>query len=1214
MTAPLRRPLALALAAALSCALAWGPLAAPVVAATAERWTLSGGDAVAATIAVSRFAFPDGADQAVLARADQFPDALASGLLQDAGPLLLTETGALNQDTSAELARLDVDHVVVLGGTAAVSEAVVASLTEAGYRVTRLSGTSRVDTAVAVASSRPVSRTVLLARAFGAGEDASQGFADALAAGAWSAAEGYPVLLSETDTLSASTADYLRAAAVTTVILVGGKAALSDTVEQQLLAMGLGVRRVAGAERAATAAAIAASRGFDDASDVDDVVLVPGRGDEAWAAGFAAAALAADGDAAVLLAEADALPAPTRRFLSRGEASLVCTPLLPAGRCDQAAGELGLPAPKVAAFADPGRTDLAVAPGVTRSYTVPVTGGGPVTLALADAAASASGTGGWVLDDDGDGHADVTTSTALITRVAGNEVERAALIDGVRPVDGQVALTVRAAGAGAVRPFAFVDTDGDGGLDVAGDGTPLEPAAVGGALVSAPADAAAGSHADQVLTQAWPGLDLATTAAATLRWDGTDTFAYNSGLSSPVTLSQGQFESMVSAGDTVAVNLSPASSRFTIVRDVPAAPAGVTATPADVDGDGLPDVVRVRWARPPNTDLAGSTTYVVQQSTRGEDATWGGWSAVGGGAGPSVLTDDVEPPAGTHRYRVLARNSSNDNSPPARPVVAVLSRSGTAVPPVSVTATFASGSGQADSNTVLDAGDRFTVTFSAAVQVAADAWLDLRDADGTLARLTRDANAAFTVDADGKALTVAVTGPPTSRTGSVGNATLDVKQKVVVEAAGGITNGAGSWNLPASGAEATGEQRTRALVGGNGGLPAAVPAAKLSADPTLDRVTVASGATGIETGDPFTVYNRDGVALVTSTYHATNGTTVTSTAFREGDRLYVVYTDLNGASLPSRSAVLLVGSPRPALTKVEGVNDTITLIWAEAVTLYGTAGLVEVYDKEDRLLVARTQTVQQAGTDRVLVDLDADLVTGTVYTVHVGAGLVRDAGLDTNDAATPAFTTSAAAPTLLVTGGPAAGATVSTATSVWTGTAADTVGVVTAVQRQVDGGGWVTTGVTAAVPDDSLTWSLSLTLTEGSHTVEVRAVDDNGAFSAVTSRTVVVNASAPTMTSAVAAVGTRTVVVTFSENVTCPNGGAANWSLDDTSAADNDAVGSAVDQAGLAANQCRVTFGGAAANFAADTAGTLTAAAGAGVIDAQGTALAAGSTVPVSAA
>ena len=1219
MPVPPHRLLSPALAGVLACVLALagaGLAPAPAFAARGERWSLSGTDPVAATIAISRFAFPDGADQAVLARADQFPDALASGLLQDSGPLLLTGTTELHADTAAELRRLGVDDVVVLGGTAAISEAVVAALTEAGYGVTRLSGTSRVDTAVAIASSRPVSRTVILARAFGAGEDPSQGFADALAAGAWSAAAGYPVLLSETERLSGSTAAYLKAAAVRTVMVVGGTAALGAQVERGLLALGVGVRRVAGSERAATAAAIAAARGFDTAADVRDVVLAPGRGDDAWAAGFAAAALAADGDVAVLLAEADALPAATRRFLAAGGAGLVCTPLLPAGRCEQAADELDLDPPVVGAFAEPGRVDLVVEPAGAREYTVPVTGGGPVTLALADAAASAASPGGWVLDEDGDGLADTTATTALVRAVAGSEVDPAVSVGGVRPSAGKATFTVRAPDGGAVRPFAYVDADGDGGLDVAGDGTPLEPAAVGGALIAAPASLAAGSHADQVLTQAWPALGLASTATAALRWDADDTFAYNSGLSSPVTLNRAQFESMVSAGDTLAVNLA-GSSRFTIVRDVPAAPAGVSAVPADTDGDALPDVLRVRWARPVNTDLAGTGTYVVQLSKRGADGAWGGWTAAGAGSSPSALTDDLEPGEGLHRVRLVARNASNDSSRPSRPVVAALSRGAASVPPVSVSAVFTAGSGQASGNTILDAGDRFAVTFSAPVQVAAGAWLDLRDKDGTFVRLTRDSNAAFTPSADGKVLTVAVTGPPAEHPGLSGDRDLNVGELVVAEAVSGITNGAGLWNLPASGADASGEQRTRALVGANSALPAAVPATSLSADPTLDRITIAAAASGIANGDPFTVFNRHGVGLATGTYNATNGTTVTSTAFAEGEKLYVVYTDLDGARLPSRSASLLVGSPRPVLLRAEGANDTITLVWAEPVTLHGTAALVEVYDKEDRLLVARTQSVQQAGSDRILVDLDTDLAMGGQYTVHVGAGLVRDAGLDSNDAAAPALTTGAAAPTLAVIAGPASGATVNTATPTWSGTAADTAGVVTAVQRQVDGGGWVSTGVTAAVPDDSLSWSLALTLAEGTHTVEVRAVDDNGAFSAVVSRTVTVNAAAPAMTGAVAAIGAKTVVVTFSEAVSCPNAGAASWSFDDTSGANNDAVGSAVDQAGLPTNQCRITFGAAAANFAADTAGTLTygaPGAGAQVTDPQATPMAANSNVAVSAA
>ncbi|HWH33504.1 MAG TPA: cell wall-binding repeat-containing protein, partial [Egibacteraceae bacterium] len=415
-----RRP-ALHVAVALAVLLAGLPFAAPAHAAAGDRWSLAGQDPVTTAVALSRFAFPDGAPSALLARADAFPDALASGLLQDEGPLLLTAGAALDTAAREELARLGVERVTVLGGTAAITEAVAEELRQAGYRVSRLSGGTRVDTAVAVASSRPASRTVLLARAFGGSGDASQGFADALSAGAWAAASGYPVLLSETASLSAATAAYLRAAAVRTVIMVGGAAALSAQVEQQLLALGVGVRRVSGAERAATAVAVAEAQGWDSSADVSQVVVVPGRGDSAWAAGFGAAALAAGGATAVVLAEGDALPTATRRFLRAGSADVVCAPLLARARCDEAAEELGTSSPELAAFAGTGAADQERGADGERSYTVTVDGGGPVTLALVDARASAAGAPGWALDDDGDGAADLA-SGPVITGVGGRAV------------------------------------------------------------------------------------------------------------------------------------------------------------------------------------------------------------------------------------------------------------------------------------------------------------------------------------------------------------------------------------------------------------------------------------------------------------------------------------------------------------------------------------------------------------------------------------------------------------------------------------------------------------------------------------------------------------------------------------------------------------------------------------------------------------------------
>jgi putative cell wall-binding protein len=277
------------------------------------------GDAPAASVALSRAAFPSAgeAEHAVLARADVFPDAMAGGpLAGKRGPVLLTQPAALDQAVRAELERvLPAGRTVwLLGGEAALSPAVEAALGER-WRVVRLAGAGRAETAARVAhvvlEQRGPGGRVLVARA---GPDGAVPWADALAGGAYGAATGTPVLLTDTDRLSPAAADVVRRHAVAEAIVLGGPAAVSDAVLQALPAG----RRVAGTDRAGTAVAVAESLwGRTAARDGDRVVVGNGYASGAWALALAASPLAARRNAPLLLVDREALPAPTRDHLTR---------------------------------------------------------------------------------------------------------------------------------------------------------------------------------------------------------------------------------------------------------------------------------------------------------------------------------------------------------------------------------------------------------------------------------------------------------------------------------------------------------------------------------------------------------------------------------------------------------------------------------------------------------------------------------------------------------------------------------------------------------------------------------------------------------------------------------------------------------------------------------------------------------------------------------
>lgn len=91
---------------------------------------------------------------AFLARADDPVDALAAGPIaaRANGIVLLTNSTALNPDTAAALEALAPGLVVVVGGPAAISDAVVSEVQTLGFELLRIGGVDRAATAVALAA------------------------------------------------------------------------------------------------------------------------------------------------------------------------------------------------------------------------------------------------------------------------------------------------------------------------------------------------------------------------------------------------------------------------------------------------------------------------------------------------------------------------------------------------------------------------------------------------------------------------------------------------------------------------------------------------------------------------------------------------------------------------------------------------------------------------------------------------------------------------------------------------------------------------------------------------------------------------------------------------------------------------------------------------------------------------------------------------------
>jgi putative cell wall-binding protein len=251
---------------------------------------IQGSDRFATAAQIAREQFTDLAgDTVVIARGDNFPDALAASYLAGRNdvPILLTNPADVPNETVQALKYHGVTNVVLVGGTSAISTGVAAFLdalptynfgsntaNAATLSVTRVGGADRYATAKDVAefpglaltstansglaaTCGPLKKTAIVA--------SGENFPDALAAGglAYAGMQGgcgagaLPLLLTNATGLNPSTVGALTNLNIKQVILMGGNAAVNDATKTGIESMGITVVRVGGATRQDTAVALA---------------------------------------------------------------------------------------------------------------------------------------------------------------------------------------------------------------------------------------------------------------------------------------------------------------------------------------------------------------------------------------------------------------------------------------------------------------------------------------------------------------------------------------------------------------------------------------------------------------------------------------------------------------------------------------------------------------------------------------------------------------------------------------------------------------------------------------------------------------------------------------------------------------------------------------------------------------------------------------------
>lgn len=208
----------------------------------------------------------------VVASARNWPDALVAGPLAAAlgAPVLLTEPGSLPGEVAAEVTRLGASDAIVVGGTAAVGDAVLAGLVSAGVpsgNVERIGGKDRYATAALVADRiakiRGEARAVVVAT--------GERYPDALAVSGFAGASGMPVLLTRASVLPPATVRALADLDVIQTLVVGGTGAVCANVCDALPYP----TRIGGTDRYDTARRIA-EYAFANGFTYDTVIVAVG--------------------------------------------------------------------------------------------------------------------------------------------------------------------------------------------------------------------------------------------------------------------------------------------------------------------------------------------------------------------------------------------------------------------------------------------------------------------------------------------------------------------------------------------------------------------------------------------------------------------------------------------------------------------------------------------------------------------------------------------------------------------------------------------------------------------------------------------------------------------------------------------------------------------------------------------------------------------------
>ncbi|HBG4142720.1 cell wall-binding repeat-containing protein [Clostridioides difficile] len=189
-------------------------------------------------------------ENAVLVNDNSIADALSATPFAKAkdAPILLTQSNKLDSRTKAELKRLGVKNVYLIGGSIALSSEIEKQLNAENINFERISGNSRYDTSLKLAEKldreKSISKIVVV--------NGEKGLADAVSVGAIAAQENMPIILSDSDNGTEVADNFIDSKDIEKSYVIGGTYSISNSVERSLP----NATRIAGSSRSETNAKI----------------------------------------------------------------------------------------------------------------------------------------------------------------------------------------------------------------------------------------------------------------------------------------------------------------------------------------------------------------------------------------------------------------------------------------------------------------------------------------------------------------------------------------------------------------------------------------------------------------------------------------------------------------------------------------------------------------------------------------------------------------------------------------------------------------------------------------------------------------------------------------------------------------------------------------------------------------------------------------------